>query len=257
MVPDHNQSLTLFNAYIETLMQSSVNCPFTQVYGIPLSLLQLMVVTVHLVNDIDSFGLENSSSQIPIALRERTQEVESDVCGWVCDSSSTTGDQIVEVEHEQLGAESTSDPTCPPERHPAHIQKIQSSLNDCISSATHAALVVYLFSRVHQTNPVILQQYVEKIYIELEKHDALKREHHLDAGLLLWPIFIGACEAVREDLRQQALKHVSNARLCGMYKSSENMKTVIMEVWRRRDASKPHTSSMAVMRDIGIRPCFI
>ena len=193
------------------------------IYGFPTSLLKVISKTSILADEIDAFRIRNPRLAIPQDLERRALEIET----YVCSQDLPGKDGSKNVSREAL------------------------SIAESISRAMHHALLVYFFRRVRHTNPVLLQAHVESVIDHLTAHEQAKKRFKLDAGGIVWPSFIVACEATSPELRQRALGCLCIAGQAG-FRNNQPAVMVAKEVWRRRDHQVDGADWVSVVRDWNI-----
>ena len=109
-----------------------------------------------------------------------------------------------------------------------------AALSSVISATMSNALLIYFFRRVRKTNPAILQHYIEIIINGIAKQEFVKSKYQLDAGVIIWPMFIAACEAIGQETRRTILGYLRQAGTCG-FRVADKVESFIEEFWNRRD----------------------
>jgi arginine metabolism regulation protein II len=209
---------------------------FSEFYGMPASILRLIAKTNNIVAQIESPEHHGTTPMsIPAHMANTAAAVETEICQWTTSEkySQASGDTLTTMISSDV---STISPT----------QAIKSN----IATAMHHALLVYFFRFVRGTNPIILQHYVESILENLELHHESKQCFFpgMRLGVIVWPSFIAACEALGDNLRQRAILCMRHAAWAG-FQNAETAEMVAREVWRRRDAGELHVSWSTVLRE--------
>ncbi|KAH8805348.1 fungal-specific transcription factor domain-containing protein [Xylogone sp. PMI_703] len=250
-----NGSISLESQYDE-LVLSTINLPNMltspyetedqeeAIYGIPSGLLMLISQTSILADELDTFTIQHPHLAIPEDLARRAQMIENQICTWeleLMENASSTSVQSLT-------------PSLPPSSSNASLPREDGvrSVSQSVSNAMYYALLVYFFRRVRHTNPVLLQIYVEHVVANLNAHDEAIKLFNLNAGGIVWPSFIVACEASSADLRHRTLQCLYNAGSHG-FRNYESAVSVVKEVWRRRDRGSSDVSWVDVLREWGTR----
>lgn len=215
------------------------------IYGIPSSLLMLISQTSILADELDTFSIQYPHLSTPQDLAQRARLIENQICAWE--------QEILESSHGE-----SPHPLFPSQLCPTYAQANVSHKEEALSvsrnvyHAMYFALVVYFFRRVRQTNPILLQSYIELVIENLNAHDQAIKLFNLNAGGIVWPSFIVACEATSADLRRRTLDCLYNNGSHG-YRNYESAVRVVKEVWRRRDDGLSNVSWVDVVREWEIR----
>ncbi|RDW82877.1 hypothetical protein BP5796_04368 [Coleophoma crateriformis] len=197
---------------------------FHELYGFPYNLLLQISETTLLGNDIDKFAKLNPELALPRGYQSRADTLEAGILA---------GKMIL----------------------PSRTRGVESSeaLKHAITATISNALVIYFFRRVRRTNPAILQHYVELVLACIVEQHAIKDQYEIDAGVLMWPIFIAGCEAIEEQNQKTALSCLRQLRGCG-FRIAETAEKVITELWRRRDfCSGRDLELQCILQDLGLR----
>ena len=211
---------------------------FSQLYGIPVSILRLIVRTTNMVAMIDPPQHHGTAQPfMPPDLVQAAAALEAEICGWQapCGTTEATGDRSISL---KMGT--SRNPTPTPE----------DAIKSSTATVMHHALLVYFFRFVRGTNPMILQHYVESILTHLESLHENNKCFFPDIrlGVIVWPSFIAACEALGSALRSRAIRCMRYASWSG-FKNAETAELVAREVWRRRDTGEMHASWSTVLRE--------
>jgi arginine metabolism regulation protein II len=266
----HPQSSFLGRVSIEELgLDEDEDAPYKSLepYGVPFSLLCLIATTTNLITDIERCGTF-PSSHLPAELEHRAQMLENGICAWGAASGRTNGKPGL-VSNE-AAAVACVDLSLSPRRCtldcPDQVDlsngpddtgatAVPELMHRCMSTAVHHALLIYYFRTVRDTNPVILQHYVESIIDSLEEHARHKvRYAPARLNVIVWPSFIAACEAIGVTLRQRCINCLRHAAWAG-FRNWEAAEGLVREVWKRRDitsSANATTSWRNVMRESGL-----
>jgi Fungal specific transcription factor domain len=197
---------------------------FSMLYGFSYSILELISETNKLANEIESFLAQNAGLAISSTLRSQARGLESRVLAKVTDPERLTPDSDANV----------------------------GALGSAISVAMSNTLVINFFRRIRKTNPAILQQYVKVVFASLAGQETIKLRCELDSGIMMWPMFHAACEAVGLQLQNTALMFIQRARNCGL-RVADNAEKVMREVWARREISDDDIDLRDVLRDLNVQ----
>ncbi|RDW71633.1 hypothetical protein BP6252_08196 [Coleophoma cylindrospora] len=197
---------------------------FHELYGFPYNLLLRISETTLLGSDIDKFIKLNPELALPRGYQSRADTLEAGILAGRMKLPPRTRDV------ESSGA-----------------------LKHAITATISNALVIYFFRRVRRTNPAILQHYVELVLACIVEQHVIKDQYEIDAGVLMWPIFIAGCEAIEEQNQKTALSCLRQVRGCG-FRIAETAEKVITEFWRRRDCcSGSDLELQSILQDLGLR----
>ncbi|KEF56835.1 uncharacterized protein A1O9_07025 [Exophiala aquamarina CBS 119918] len=211
---------------------------FSELYGIPVSILRLITRTTSMVSLIDPPQLHGTAQPfMPPYLVGAAAALEAEVCGWKAARGTTEISSVLSV---SLKMGTNAKPT----------QSPVDTMKSITSTVMHHALLIYFFRFVRGTNPMILQHYVESILTGVEslRESNLCFFPHTRLGVIVWPSFIAACEAIGSTLRSRAIRCMRYASWSG-FKNAEAAELVAKEVWRRRDAGELHVSWSTVLRE--------
>jgi arginine metabolism regulation protein II len=206
------------------------------VYGVPGSLLRLIARTTSLINEIQP----HLCGTLPTELDQKASILENNICAWNTRSGIHNGEMLTSVANLSPGQREKSG------------QDVSDIMQTCISAAVSHALLLYFFRSVRNTNPVILQHYVESIIRNMETHTEYKiRFSSTRVNIVVWPTFIAACDAIGEDLRLRSIECLRQAAWSG-FRNWEAAEGVAREVWRRRDAGYVNATWQSVLRESSV-----
>lgn len=213
---------------------------FANLCGVSGKLLEMIADTNALVEKIDERRSQKALEyEMPPQLLEEVSKTENLICNYESEltSPSLELDRLLDPNKRLI---SKADETR---------QDASTVMSTCMRDAMYNALLVYFFREVRNTNAKILQHYVHKVLVCLETHHQIKvQEFPGDRiGLIVWPSFIVACEALGSELRQRALVCIRHAVRAG-FRNGEIAESVVLEVWRQRDAGDPSVSWRNVVR---------
>ena len=235
--PRSREISSLCKSWSELGLDGPEEDTFDAFYGMPAMILKLIARTTNLIQHLDSSqDHRSSSSRVPANLFHTGAALEKDICAWKIPQrrSKNDGDAAVLV---RFGSnDNIHDPT--------------DDMKFNIATAMYHALIIYFFRFVRDTNPIILQHYVESILSNLERHHESKQCFFPGArlGVTVWPSFIAACEALGDGMRHRAISCMRHAAWAG-FQNAEAAERVAEEVWRRRDAGEMHVTWMTVLRE--------
>jgi len=235
-------SQTLTRASIQDLgLDGPENEFYEEVYGVPGSLLRLIARTTSLINEIESCRCNGGiSGPLPHGLAQKALILENSICAW--GTRGSHGGRPA-LNYSDLSAE---------ESETDQASDLPLVMQNCISAAVYHALLIYFFRSVRNTNPVILQHYVESVLRNLETHTQYKtRFSPTRLNVIVWPSFIAACEAIGEGLRARSIECLRQAAWSG-FRNWETAENVTREVWRRRDAGYANATWQSVAKESSI-----
>ena len=90
--------------------------------------------------------------------------------------------------------------TCLKQQRPP--QPRRNNAVDYLIAATHSAVLIYFYRKIHDVDAFMLQQQVSDVRSALQSYDSLNLEKGSASVRLLWPAFIAACESENENQRQ-------------------------------------------------------
>jgi arginine metabolism regulation protein II len=213
---------TLTRVSIEELrLEGTDDDSHEAVYGMPGSLLRLIGRTTHLIEEIEASGFGDTTfTPLPPDLDQKAMIVERSICTWGADTDISENNGYLPSTETVDSGSYVSD------KRPELLQTMSKAL----STATHHALLIYYFRSVHNTNPVILQHYVESVISNLEVHARCKKTFApARVNVIVWPSFIAACEAIGEDLRSRSIECIRHALWSG-FRNHEVAERVTREV---------------------------
>ncbi|KPI35014.1 Arginine metabolism regulation protein II [Cyphellophora attinorum] len=212
--------------------------------GIPGTLFDMLATTNTLIEKIGARALRGTNQySIPIDLLDEVAQLEHTICNYETESASScrrldflqSSTALAYLDTDEAAADSSS------------------VMAFSMRNAIYNALLVYFFREIRNTNAKILQHYVKKVIVCLETHQKVKSRHYSSnrIGLVVWPSFIVACEALSADLRSRAIACIGHAVEAG-FKNGEIAQTVVREVWRQRDAGDANVSWREIVRRSGV-----
>jgi arginine metabolism regulation protein II len=187
---------------------------YTQIYGVPETLLTLLSNTVKLANGKQRLeGMAVTSKPVSEALHRHTKRLERNL--WTL---------------------------CP--------RNDDQHSTSPLVLAVHQALIVYFYRQVQKVDAMILQDSVRKALDNLEPClDELEHGHDL-AFLIAWAAFVVACEAATEGLQKRALDCLARIEACASFSIVCRMGHVAQRVWEHRQRTDDWTVSwLDVARD--------
>ena len=217
---------------------------FESFCGIPGTLFDMLAATNTLIERI---GLRTARGtvqySIPSDLLEEVSQLEQTICNYEFESAASARRLDFLQSPSALAYLDT------------HEAAADASVVMAFSmrNAIYNALLVYFFREIRNTNPKILQHYVNKVIICLETHQKIKARHYPGTriGSVVWPGFIVACEALGSDLRHRSMACVRDTVESG-FKNGEIAQTVVAEVWRQRDLGQSTVSWREIVRESGV-----
>lgn len=213
---------------------------FEALSGIPGTLFDMLATTNSLIETIGTRTMRGTNQySIPIDLLNDVAQLEQTICNYESESASSSrrldflqsSTALAYLDTDEAAADASS------------------VMAFSMRNAVYNALLVYFFREIRNTNPKILQHYVKKVIVCLETHQKVKSRHYPSnrIGLVVWPSFIVACEALSADLRSRALACIGHAVEAG-FKNGGIAQTVVREVWRQRDAGDSNVSWREIVR---------
>ena len=187
---------------------------YTQIYGVPETLLTMLSQTVKLANGKQRLErLAVSSKHVSDALRRHTKRLERNI--WT----------LLPLDDDQ-------------------------SATSPLVLAVHQALIVYFYRQVQKVDAMILQDSVRKTLDHLEPClDELEHGHDL-TFLVAWTAFVVACEAATDGLQKRALHFLARVEACASFFIIRRMCHVAQQVWEHRQRTDDWTVSwLDVARD--------
>lgn len=202
-------------------------------YGVPGSLLHLIARTTSLINEIQPYRC----GPLPSELVQKASALESNICAWNITSEKPDGTALAGIANLSY------------DQYQKSGQSVSAIMQTCISAAVYHALLLYFFRSIRNTNPVILQHYVESVIHNMETHTEYKtRFSSTRVNIVVWPTFIAACDALGQDLRLRSIECLRQAAWSG-FRNWEAAEGVAREVWRRRDAGYVNATWQSVVRE--------
>ena len=185
--------------------------PFIKLFGISQALVDLISRTTVLGNELDEFHNSYSNHTTLAAFNVRISTLEHEILHLTTIPPIPSYDNI----HDSQAVSETE------------------RLSNALASAFHAALKVYFFRRIHNTNPILLQDFVQTSFRHLNLHHEIKEEAFIDAGFMLWPAFIAGCEAMDDEMQQSAVEYLRRIERCG-FRNAAAAEAVMQGVWAKR-----------------------
>lgn len=214
------------------------------VYGMPGSLLRLIIRTTGLIEEIEAspFG-DTTPNSLPPELNQKAMLLEHSICSWGSGTDiSKSRDYLPSIESADIGSYVS-------EIRP---EMLARTMSKALSTSVHHALLIHFFRSVRNTNPGILQHYVESVIWNLELHEQCKKSFAPSrVNVIVWPSFIAACEAIGEDLRLRSIGCIRHALWSG-FRNHVVAERVTREVWKRRDMGYWNTTWRSVVRGMNI-----
>ena len=102
--------------------------------------------------------------------------------------------------------------------------------------AMHKSLLIFFYRRVYETDPMILQQYVEQVRDLLAQSSQSDIPATFLATSFVWTAFIAGSEALYPDTQTWFAEWFDEAVQTSNIKSFHIAKSTMQEVWRRRKA---------------------
>jgi arginine metabolism regulation protein II len=156
-----------------------------EIYGIPLSLFSLISRATSLANTLNP---EVSIEADRLGDPERAKQIkkfENEICTWNIEDATIAEAGFME---QTIGVS------------PAHSGRTQHLI-----LALHNALMLYFYRRIYNVNPWLLQSFVDKVLVHLQKVEQEKIELNILNTSIVWPGFLAAVEACGEDSRRMSL----------------------------------------------------
>jgi arginine metabolism regulation protein II len=180
-------------------------CEF--VYGIPLQLLVLASKTSELIRRKRTFARHCPGLVAPALFLSMCDDLEHQVLKWPVDR------MVGDIGKLPIAEESRS-------------------LITHQTRAFHQAVIIYFSRLVRGVHRRHLQPYAESIIDHLEAVERIKDEANLAASCISWPWFVGAAEAMAEELRERYLQWSRSLRFYDLGTYDKAIE-VILEVWER------------------------
>lgn len=235
---------TLTHVSIEELsLEGTDDNSHKAVYGMPGSLLRLIRRTTSLVEEIEASGFrDTTSTPIPADLNQKAMLVERSICAWGANIDASEDHGYPPSTETVDSGPYVSD----------NLPALARIMSKALSTAVHHALLIFYFRSVRNTNPVILQHYVESVISNLEVHARCKKSFApARVNVIVWPSFIAACEAIGEDIRSRSIECIRHALWSG-FRNHEIAEKVAREVWRRKDLGYIYTSWRSVVQNMNV-----
>lgn len=221
-------------------LELSNDAGFENLCGVPGKIFKMIADTNTLIDKIDT---QKAGYSTPQGLSEEISAMEDLICNYESELIPST------LELDRLLTANTrlflkgNDTR----------QDASAVMSTCMRDAVYNALLVYFFREVRNKSAKILQHYVRKVLVCLETHQQIKLQEFPSEriGLIVWPAFVVACEALGSELRQRAVACIRHAADAG-FRNGETAETVVREVWKRRDAGSSSVSWREVVRYLRI-----
>ncbi|KAF2144335.1 uncharacterized protein K452DRAFT_350018 [Aplosporella prunicola CBS 121167] len=204
---------------------------YTDIYGIPESLMTLLSQTICLANEKKRLeGLAATNAQISAALMRHTSTLEQNIWSW-----SVSGAM------DRAGTEYANTPES---------VGIDQNAVKYMALALHQSLLIYFYRRVYNVNAMILQDFVRKT-LDYLLVCAIQGAGDQDfAATISWSGFIAACEAVTPELQEKALQCLSMFNKRSIFFASGEIVRIAQEVWKhRKECGDRNISWMDMMSD--------
>lgn len=217
---------------------------FDNLYGIPGAIFDMLSTTNTLIEKIGARTARGTAQyMIPMDLLTEAACLEQAICNCNVDAGVSKFSLDVFNSSNALLYLSSED----------SVADAASAMSFSMRHATYNALLVYFFREVRNTNAKILQHYVRKVITSLEMHHQVKSRHFPSSriGLVVWPSFIVACEALDLDLRRRSIACIRHAVKAG-FRNGEIAETVVREVWRQRDGGHSSVSWREIVQQSGV-----
>ncbi|KAF1986099.1 hypothetical protein K402DRAFT_333127 [Aulographum hederae CBS 113979] len=209
---------------------------FSQIYGVPESLVVLMSHAVYLSREknikreLSRGGATNAGD-----FEQRCKGVEDLLCNW-------TLPECIKA----MGSSSTL--TCATE---AEVQA-NKSIMEHSAGALHAALMIYFYRLVRDVNPVMVQHLVKQVLEHLEAAEYEKEKHSVNSAGIMWPGFIAACEALDETTFDEAVTWLRTSGTQSGIRAFDRAADAATKVWKARKASRTHVDWTDVLENCQI-----
>jgi arginine metabolism regulation protein II len=186
---------------------------YTEIYGLPETWLSLVSQTTRLANVLDIWRVCNA--EVPMWFRDsvqcRTERLENMVCTFVSRPSEQ-------------------------KPHTPHHYMLQ---------ALNAALLIFLYRRIRDVNPLIIQSHVQEVIDSLTAFDSALHAQAFHGPGTGWPAFIAACEATSPASRQSLALWLEKAHTKSGLAALKTAVEVARKVWELRDGMVASTAAAA------------
>ncbi|KAK8211302.1 hypothetical protein M8818_003269 [Zalaria obscura] len=190
---------------------------YIDVYGIPEEFLLLLSLTTGLANEKAIAQIDPSQAKLSWARFSMwTKMLEKCIMSWRPQPRDQPADRTQQVSEELLESN---------RRFLAHHLQ-----------ALRQALIVYFHRRVHDVDPGILQDKVEKTVRHLEQCQEEDTRAGTTTATFVWPAFISACEALEPDVHERFIKWFDKSTATTGFSIFKTAKNVVQELWSHRAA---------------------
>lgn len=202
---------------------------FPELYGLPESLLGLLSQTIRLSNEQELLHRDTNVDVSMITnLCRRTKALEHNLLSWKlpCEPHS---DHSADNHHPATGSGGGFIPR--------------------LTTAFHQAVLLFYYRRVQNINGLMLQHVVRKVLDNLQAADG---PH--EAALLLWPVFLAACEAIEPPLREGLGDWLMNMGEKVGIPAFSTVAELARQVWVLREEKQDYTLSWFDVTSLGRCP---
>lgn len=212
---------------------SSIQSLFERVFSIPPSLFGLISRVTALIHETERVGITKATRTDPSLLRDRVNQLETEIWDWNKNSSSTSNNGL-----------SPSPTTClhelafaSPAPSDTGTQPIESPLHHYID-AMHSAVLIYFYRCVRKIDPLMIQHLANEAIDSLSRCTELRQKSNDPSSDICWPLFIAGCEALNPLTRNRVKDLFAIEAARTGIRMFEKASQATVEVWSVRDRRK-------------------